>query len=211
VYQSIQTIIGEYMLANATIADLLRPTEKISAAIYDISLIICGSLLIALCARVKVLLPFSPIPVTAQTFAVLIIGALFGAKRGSFAALIYVIEGAIGLPIFALGGGFFELLGPTGGYLIGFIPAAYITGYLAQKGWDRRIGTTILAMVFGNIVIYSFGLVWMSYLMGINKSILSAGLYPFIASDLVKIILAAAVLPAGWKLLKSIGFDYKRR
>jgi len=199
------------MLATATVADLLRPAEKRSAVFYDIALVIGGSFLIALFAQLKVLLPFSPIPVTAQTFAVLMIGALYGANRGSLSALAYIIEGALGLPIFAFGGGFVELLGPTGGYLIGFIPAAYLTGYLAQKGWDRRIGTTILAMIFGNIIIYTFGLVWLSRLIGISKSILSVGLYPFIAGDLVKIVLAAAVLPAGWKLLKYIGFGDKRR
>ncbi|MHC4726048.1 MAG: biotin transporter BioY [Planctomycetota bacterium] len=199
------------MLATATVADLLRPTEKSSAAIYDFALVVGGSLLIALSARVMVLLPFSPVPVTAQTFAVLMIGTLLGAKRGSLAALVYIIEGTLGLPVFALGGGFAILLGPTGGYLIGFIPAAFITGFLAQKGWDRRIDTTVLAMIFGNLAIYTFGLLWMSRLMGINKSVLTAGLYPFIVGDLVKIALAAAVLPTGWKLLKFVGFDGKRR
>ena len=197
--------------ATATVADLLRPSEKRSAAVYDITLAIGGSLLIALCARVTVLLPFSPVPVTAQTFAVLMIGALLGAKRGSLAALAYIIEGALGLPVFAFGGGFAVLLGPTGGYLIGFIPAAYVTGFLAQKGWDRRIGTTILAMIFGNIVIYTFGLLWLSRLMGISKAVPVEGLYPFIVGDLAKIVLAAAVLPAGWKLLKYGGLDGKRR
>ncbi len=199
------------MLATAAVADLLRPSEKISAAIYDITLVIGGSLLIALSARLKVLLPFSPVPVTAQTFAVLMIGALLGAKRGGLAALAYIIEGALGLPFFSSGGGYTVLLGWTGGYLIGFVPAAYLTGFLAQKGWDRRTGTTVLAMIFGNLVIYAFGLLWMSYLMGINESVLSEGLYPFIVGDLAKIVLAAAVLPAGWKLLKYGGFDRKRR
>jgi biotin transporter BioY len=199
------------MLATATIADLLRPSEKSSAVIYDVALVLGGSFIIALSAQLKILLPFSPIPVTAQTFAVLMIGALLGAKRGGLAALAYIIQGALGLPVFALGGGAAVLLGPTGGYLIGFIPAAYVTGFLAQKGWDRRIGTTILAMIFGNIVIYTFGLLWMSRLMGISKSVLSVGLYPFIVGDLVKIVLAAAILPAGWKLLKYVGLDGKRR
>ncbi|MHC4538103.1 MAG: biotin transporter BioY [Planctomycetota bacterium] len=204
------------MLATATVADLLRPSEKISASIYDITLIIGGSLLIALSARVTILLPFSPVPITAQTFAVLMIGALLGAKRGGLAALAYIIEGVMGLPVFALGGGFAVLLGPTGGYLIGFIligfiPAAYVTGFLAQKGWDRRIGTTVLAMIFGNIVIYTFGLLWLSRLIGISKAVPVEGLYPFIVGDFVKIVLAAAVLPAGWKLLKYGGFDGKRR
>jgi biotin transporter BioY len=101
-----------------------------------------------------------------------------------------------------MGGGFAVLIGPTGGYLVGFIPAAYITGWLAQKGWDRRIGTTVLAMVLGNIVIYAFGLFWLCCLTGINRAVPAVGLYPFVVGDLLKIALAAAVLPSGWKLLE---------
>jgi len=201
---------GEDMLASATIADLLRPCEKRRALFYDISLVIGGSLLIGLCAQVKVLLPFSPVPITAQTFAVLMIGTLLGPWRGSLAVLAYMFEGAVGLPVFALGGGFTVLIGPTGGYLVGFVPAAYITGLLAQKGWDRRIGTTVLAMVLGNIVIYAFGLLWLCCLTGINRAVLSVGLYPFIVGDLLKIALAAAVLPSGWKLLEYGGIADKK-
>ncbi len=189
------------MLTNATVADLWRPSEKKLAGFYDVTLIIAGSLLIGLCAHVKVLLPFSPVPVTGQTFAVLIIGALLGGHRGCLAVFAYIIEGAAGLPVFALGAGPAVLLGPTGGYLFGFIPAVYITGRLAEKGWDRRIGTTILAMVFGNLVIYTFGLFWLCCLTGFNTIVLSMGLYPFIVGDLVKIVLAAILLPSGWKLL----------
>ncbi len=192
------------MLASSTVADILRPSDKGYAVIYDIALVIGGSLLIGLCARVSILLPISPVPITGQTFAVLMIGALLGAKRGSLAALAYIIEGAAGLPVFAFGGGFWILLGPTGGYLIGFIPAAYITGLLAEKGWDRRVATTILAMVFGNVVIYAFGLLQLCWLTGINKSVLAMGIYPFIIGDLLKIALAAAVLPLGWKLLEYV-------
>jgi biotin transporter BioY len=198
------------MLATATVADLLRPSQKSSAIIYNIILVIGGSLIIALSAHIKVLLPFSRIPVTAQTFTVLMTGALLGAKLGSLAVIAYLIEGIIGLPFFTSGGGFTALLGYTGGYLIGFIPAAYITGFLAQKGWDRKISTTILAMIFGNIVIYTFGLFWLVRLVGISKS-LSMGLYPFIAGDIFKILLATALLPTGWKLLNYGGVDLKRR
>ena len=189
------------MLTNVTVADLLRPSEKRLAGFYDVALIIGGSLLIGLCAHVKVWLPFSPVPVTGQTFAVLMLGALLGPRRGCLAVLAYIIEGAAGLPVFAVGIGPAVLLGPTGGYLFGFIPAAYITGRLAEMGWDRRIGTTVLAMVFGNLAIYSFGLLWLSCLTGFNIMVLTLGLYPFIIGDLVKIILAAILLPAGWKML----------
>ncbi len=198
------------MLASLTIADLLRPCEKKHAALYDIALVIGGSLLIGLCAQVKILLPFSPVPITGQTFAVLMIGALLGPWRGSLAVLSYIMEGVAGLPVFALGGGFTVLIGPTGGYLLGFIPAAYLTGLLARKGWDRRIGTTILAMVLGNIVIYAFGLLWLCCLMGINRSVPAVGLYPFVVGDLLKIALAAGALPAGWKLLEYSGFVSKK-
>ena len=190
------------MLTNATVADILRPSEKRIAGFYDITLIIGGSLVIGLCAHVKVFLPFRPVPVTGQTFAVLMIGALLGARRGCLAVIAYIIEGAAGLPVFAVGAGPASLLGPTGGYLFGFIPAVYITGRLAEKGWDRRIGTTILAMVLGNLVIYTFGLFWLCCLTGFNTMVLSMGLYPFIVGDLVKIVLAAILLPSGWKLLK---------
>jgi biotin transport system substrate-specific component len=191
------------MLANATIADVLRPCEKRRAGFYDIALVVGGSLVIVLSARVAI---GWPVPVTGQTFAVLMIAALLGSRRGCFAVLAYIAEGAAGLPVFAHGrAGFAVLLGPTGGYLAGFIAAAFIVGLLAEKGWDRRIGTTVLAMVFGNIAIYFFGLFWLCCLMGVKRTVLTAGLYPFILGDLTKIVLAAILLPAGWRLLGYIG------
>jgi biotin transport system substrate-specific component len=194
---------GVSMLTNATVADVLRPCEKKLAGFYDIALIICGSLLIALSAQVAI---GWPVPFTGQTFAVLMIGALFGARRGSLAVLAYLIEGAAGLPVFSRGGGGLPvLLGPTGGYLVGFVAAAFVTGSLAQKDWDRKIGTTILAMVFGNLVIYAFGLFWLCCLTGVSRAVLAVGLYPFVVGDLLKIILAAILLPSGWKLLGHIG------
>lgn len=197
------------MLASATIADVLRPCEKRRAAFYDIILIIGGSLVIALFAQLRILLPFSRVPITGQTFAVLMIAALFGARRGSFAVLAYIIEGVVGLPVFAMGSGFAVLRGFTGGYLVGFLAAAYIVGLLAERGWDRRVETTVLAMVLGNVVIYAFGLLWLSCLPGVNNVLLE-GLYPFIVGDLLKITLAAVVLPSGWKLLGYCGFAGKR-
>lgn len=200
------------MLTNITYAAVLRPSKKAYAGLYDIALIIGGSFFIALCARIRILLPFSPVPFTGQTFAVLIIGALFGAWRGSSSVLLYIMMGASGMPVFAMGGGFAVLLGPTGGYLVGFIAAAYITGLLAERGWDRRTGTTVLAMLFGNMTIYAFGLLWLCCLMGMNKAVLTEGLYPFVVGDLLKISLASALLPSGWKLLKYSGlytqYDY---
>jgi len=197
------------MLANATVADYLRPSEKLYAAFYDVALILGGSLLIGLSAKVKVLLPFSPVPVTGQTFAVLMVGALLGSGRGSLAVIAYLIQGLAGAPIFAFGGGLAVLLGPTGGYLIGFIPAAFVTGLLAEKGWDRRMATTVFAMILGNLAIYTCGLLWLTCLMGAKTTAFTMGLLPFIPGDILKIILAAILLPSGWKLLKytSLGSD----
>lgn len=191
------------MLTNATVADVLRPCEKKYAVLYDIILIISGSLLITLCTQVRILLPFSPVPITGQTFAVLMLGALLGSRRGSLSVILYIAEGAAGLPVFALGGGLPILFGPTGGYLFGFVPAAYIVGLLAERGWDRRVGKTILAMILGNVVIYTFGLLWLSRWVGIN-GVLIAGLYPFIFGDILKIALASIALPVGWKLLPDL-------
>jgi len=190
------------MLTNATIADIWRPYEKTRACLYDILLILGGSLLIALSAQIAV---GWPVPFTMQTFAVLIVGALFGSRRGSLAVLAYLIEGAAGLPVFSHGrGGLPILFGPTGGFLFGFIAAAFVTGLLAQKGWDRRVVTTIFAMFAGNVLIHIFGLLWLSLLVGFSSA-LATGVYPFIVGDLVKIGLAAALLPSGWKLLGRYG------
>jgi len=190
------------MLTN-TIADVFRPGVESLARAYDIALIAAVAMLIGLTAQVKVFLPFSPVPITGQTFAVLMLGALLGSRRGALSALLYIIAGIAGLPVFAAGAGLTALAGPTGGYLLGFVFAAYLTGKLAEKGWDRRVGTTILAMVLGNIVIHTFGVLWLSFLIGLRQAII-VGSYPFIIGDVLKIILAAMILPAGWKLLEHV-------
>jgi len=187
------------MLAKATVADLLRPNEKISAALYDIALIIVSSLLVALSAQLAI---GYPIPITAQTFAVLIIAALLGSRRACLCMFAYILEGAAGLPFFAAGkAGPAVLFGPTGGYLVGFVVAAFVVGFLAERGWDRRVTTTILAMIIGNIVIYAFGLAWLSHLAGLRNAF-AGGLWPFIPGDILKIALAAALLPSAWKMLR---------
>lgn len=190
------------MLTNATIADIWRPREKTSAGLYDISLILVGSLLIGLSAQIAI---GWPVPFTMQTFAVLMIGALFGAKRGSLTVIAYLIEGAAGLPVFSAGrGGLLFLFGPTGGYIFGFIAAAYVTGLLAQNRWDRRITTTICAMIIGDLLILSLGLLRLTLIVGFKNAMVT-GVYPFIGGDLIKIGLAAALLPSGWKLLGRFG------
>lgn len=185
-----------------TYADILRPSAKRLALFYDFALVLGGSLFIALSAQIAIPLPFSPVPITGQTLAVLLSGALLGSRRGGLCLLAYLAEGLTGLPVFAGGtAGLSHLLGPTGGYLVGFVVAAYITGLLAERGWDRRIITTFLAMLLGNIVIYAFGLPWLARFSGVER-VLSLGLYPFIPGDLLKLALATMLLPSGWKMLE---------
>ncbi|MBN1975664.1 MAG: biotin transporter BioY [Sedimentisphaerales bacterium] len=194
------------MILNSTVADILRPSEKSQAFLYNIALVFCGSIFIALSAQIAI---GGPVPFTMQTFAIPLIGALFGAKLGCMCVGLYLLEGLAGWPVFSYWrGGFHMLLGPTGGFLVGFLTAAYVTGFLAQRGWDRRFSTTFLAMLAGNIFIYTFGIIHLTNMMGFKQALV-IGLYPFIAGSVIKISLAAALLPTGWKLLAYCGFTDK--
>ena len=170
--------------------------------VRQVGLVIGFSLLTALAAQVVI--PIGPVPITGQTFAVLLTGALLGPRLGAMAMIAYLIEGASGLPFFAGGQfGLVHLMGPTGGYLVAFPAAAYITGAFAEHGWDRRFFSAAAAMAIGSIVIIVCGCVWFSLLT--HTSIVNAvrvTVAPFILGDVVKILLAAAVLPSGWKLLR---------
>jgi len=187
-------------MIHTTYADVLRPSAKHKALAYDAILVIGGSLFIALCAQFT--LHIGPVPITGQTLGVLLTGVLLGSRRGSLSALAYLAQGIAGLPVFAPGGpmGIARLLGPTGGYLLGFVAAAYVAGLLAERGWGRKASTALLAMLIGNAAIYAFGLPWLAFFVGI-ENVLPLGLYPFVIGDLMKAILAAASLPIGWKLL----------
>ncbi|MBI5960004.1 MAG: biotin transporter BioY [Chloroflexi bacterium] len=188
-------------MAYITYADALRPAAQRSARLYDAQLVLAGSLLVALSAQIAIRLPFSPVPITGQTLAVLLVGALLGSRRGGLALLAYLAEGAAGLPVFAGGAsGPTYMTGPTGGYLIGFVLAAALTGALAERGWDRRVWTTALAMLLGNVAIYVCGVIWLSTFVGFARA-LDVGLVPFLAGDTLKIALSAALLPSGWVLL----------
>jgi biotin transport system substrate-specific component len=183
-------------------ADVLRPSAKRYTGLYDVALVLGGSLFIALSAQIVIRLPFSPVPITGQTLAVLLVGALLGSRRGALSVVAYLAEGAMGLPVFAGGGtGIVWLLGPTGGYLLGFVPAAFITGWLAERGWDRRVETTLLLMLAGNVAIYAVGLPYLASITGFDR-VLHLGFYPFIVGDIAKCLLAAALLPSAWRLLR---------
>jgi biotin transport system substrate-specific component len=183
-----------------TYADLLRPSSRTQQVIVDVLLVVGGSLFVALMSQLRIQAGFSPVPITGQTLAVLLVGATLGSRRGVLAILTYLAEGAMGLPVFAGAGGAARLVGPTGGYLVGFVVAAFIVGWLAERGWDRHPLTTALAMLAGTAAIYLFGVSWLAILMGADKA-LPMGLYPFIIGDALKLLLAMALLPAGWKLV----------
>jgi biotin transport system substrate-specific component len=192
-------------LLHSTYSDVLRPQERLTALGYDAALVVGGALLIALSAYLKIQLPFSPVPITGQTLAVLLVGASLGWKKGSMSVLTYLAEGLAGLPVFAGGAsGPAYLLGPTGGYLLGFAVAALAVGWLAGRGWDRHIGLTLLAMLIGNVLIYLFGLAWLSGYVGIGQA-LPLGLYPFLIGDGIKLLLAGFLLPGGWLMLQRTG------
>jgi len=181
-----------------TLADVAWPRVGL---LRDFVLILVASLVTALAAQVAIPLPWSPVPLTGQTFAVLLSGAVLGARRGFLAQLVYLAQGAVGLPFFAGGAaGMAKLLGPTGGYLMAFPFAAALTGFLAERGWDRRFFTTYAALLAGSAVIFAGGLAWLARFVPADRLLMS-GLLPFIPGDLIKSALASAAFPAAWRWL----------
>ena len=170
--------------------------------VRQVGLVIGFSLLTALAAQVVI--PIGPIPVTGQTFVVLLTGALLGSRLGAMAMIAYLIEGASGLPFFQSGHfGLLYMMGPTGGYLIAFPAAAYVTGAFAEHGWDRHFLTAAAAMAIGSIIIMLSGWAWYSVVLHTSPLLtLYATVIKFIPGDIIKITLAAAVLPSGWKLVQ---------
>lgn len=177
-----------------------RSGAKLSA-LADISLILLGALFVAALAQVRI--PLQPVPITGQTLAVLLVGMALGTRRGALAIVAYLAMASAGLPLFTGGGaGLAYMAGPTGGYLVGFVAAAALVGWLAERGFDRNLWTTLFAMVLGNAVIYLFGVAWLSHLVGGWQNALATGVYPFLLGDALKALLAALLLPAAWRLLK---------
>ncbi|HEV7744573.1 MAG TPA: biotin transporter BioY [Pyrinomonadaceae bacterium] len=168
----------------------------------SVSLAVVFSLLTALAAQIVI--PIGPVPITAQTFAVLLTGALLGSRLGAMAMIAYLLEGGVGLPFFYGGhGGIAHLFGPTGGYLVAFPAAAFITGAFAENGWDKRLVTAVAAMFVGSIVILLAGWAWFSLVMHTPMLVaFKLSVLPHIPGDIIKILLAAAVMPTGWALLK---------
>lgn len=194
----------------ATLATIVWPTTgtHTNARIArNILLAVVGSSLLWASAKVQV--PFYPVPVTMQTFAVLALGMAYGWRLGAATVLLYLAEGALGLPVFAgtpeKGLGLAYMAGSTGGYLFGFVLAAAACGWLAERGWDRTVVATALAMLVGNVLIYIPGLIWLGILFGWDKPVLAWGLFPFLLGDATKAVLAAVVLPLTWRLISRRG------
>lgn len=189
-----------------TFSDLIlpRPQATTPALARDGLLMLGGSLLVALLAHLTIPLPL--VPITGQTLGVLLAGAALGWRRGGLAMLAYLAEGGVGLPVFAGGtGGMVHLLGPTGGYLVSYVLAAALIGFLAEHGWDRRSWSTALAMLLGNLVIYAVGLPWLGVVAHLSpQHTFQFGLYPFIIGDTIKLVLAAALLPGAWYLVTRV-------
>ncbi len=178
-----------------------------SSVLVDVLLIFAGAALVAASAQVAIPLPFTPVPITGQTFSVVLVGASLGALRGTASLALYVAVGLIGAPIYADGAsGWATVSGASGGYLLGFVLAAAVTGWLAERRWDRRFSSAVTAMLTGNVVIYLVGLPWLAAVLDTNlERTLELGLYPFVPGNILKLYLAGALLPAAWRLVEWTG------
>ncbi len=172
------------------------------AIIKPLLLIFSGVLILWMTAQIRINLFFTPVPITGQTFGVLILAAAYGSRLGMTTILAYLFVGIAGLPVFAgASSGWSYFSGVTAGYLVGFAAAAYVVGYLSEVGWDRRPMSVIASMLIGNLIIYLFGVTWLTYSLGVGFGKgLSLGLEPFIIGDAIKILLAAGFLPGMWTL-----------
>jgi biotin transport system substrate-specific component len=186
-----------------TIGDFLVPIrvgERMGSRLRHVALIAIGAALIFASSRVSIPVPGSPIPITGQTFGVLLVGGALGFRRGLASVVLYVLIGLIGLPFFAEGkGGVPVILGATGGYIVGFVIAGSLVGRLAELGWDRRIVGALGAMAIGNVVIYVIGVPWLMFVQHMDLPTgIAKGLTPFLFGDALKLILAALAFPAAW-------------
>ena len=177
---------------------LALPQDRNARLVVQVLLVLAGTALLALAAKITV--PFWPVPMTLQTLAVFLISAVYGRNLAVATLLTYLVQGAIGMPVFATGAGLAYMAGPTGGYLAGFVVAAAIVGHAADKGLDRKLFVMLGAMMLGEVAILALGAAWLAVLMGAEKA-LAFGVGPFIVTDVVKIALATATVRAAGSLL----------
>ena len=177
-----------------------------TGVLTDAALVLAGTGLVAGAAQISFSLPFTPVPITGQTFAVLLVGASLGTIRGFASLLLYLWLGVAGAPIYSdHAHGWSVVTSASGGYLVGFVLAAALTGFLAERRWDRTLSSSIGAMLTGSVVIYLVGLPWLAVVLDTNlEKTLEYGLYPFVPGDLFKLYLAAALLPGAWRVVKRV-------
>ena len=187
---------------DSTLASTLWPVRSRSRLLRNAVLAVGGSLLLALSAKVQV--PFYPVPMTLQTLAVLVLGAAFGARLAAATVALYLVEGLLGLPVFAGAvAGPAYMAGPTGGFLVGFLVAAAMIGWLAERGWDRSWATLLAAMALGHVIVFAFGFAWLAALIGPAKAF-AAGVAPFALATVVKTLLACALIGAAWSAVAQL-------
>ncbi len=177
----------------------LKNFENINSNFLIITLILFGSILLAISAKVQV--PFWPVPMTMQTFVIFLIGMTYSIRLSFATVAFYLFQGAIGLPVFAAGGGIAYLVGPTAGYLYGMLFASIVISYLANLGFSKTYFKAVLCLLIGSVIIFSFGIIYLGYIIGFEKA-LAVGLLPFIPSELFKIALAVALIPTLHKIIK---------
>jgi len=183
-----------------------RTFPRAAAWLRETVLILAGVLLLAGLAQVEIVLPFTPVPITGQTLGVLLIGAAYGARRGAATMAAYIAVGALGLPFFSGGGSGLRILtGATAGYLAGFVVAAYVIGRLCEGGLERSFRTSLIPFILGTLIIYAFGVAWLSHIVGGPAQAVTLGVVPFLVGDGIKLVTAGLVLPAAWRLLEPRG------
>ncbi|WP_298836468.1 biotin transporter BioY [uncultured Roseobacter sp.] len=191
--------------SHSVLAEIFGPRAGAARLVKQAVLVMLGIALLAVAAKIKVPMWPSPVPITMGTFAVLTIGAAYGARLGLATIVGYLLIGALGYDVFAgssaEAAGLTYMMGGTGGYLLGYVLATVTLGVLAARGWDRSVMLMAAAMLIGNAMIYVPGLLWLGQLYGWDKPILAWGLTPFLIGDALKLVLAAMILPAVWKLV----------
>jgi biotin transport system substrate-specific component len=196
------------MSSTAIVPTLVRPRNRTAALVADGVLVALGVILLALSAQISIPLPHTPVPLTGQTFGALLVGGAYGASRGFITFGAYLIVGGLGYGVFAQhasGWDVLKLSSATGGYLFGMLVAAGFVGWMADRGWDRKWWRSLPTMVIGNVIIYAFGAVWLAHALDLTAvETWNLGIRDFLPGDALKILLAAGLLPAGWKLVDAV-------
>jgi biotin transport system substrate-specific component len=192
--------------STASTATLRRAVFPHAGILTDALLVLGGALFVAVFAQISIPLPFTPVPITGQTFAVLLVGGALGTVCGMLSMGLYMFMGIVGVPVYAdHAHGWHVVTGATGGYLIGFLVAAAMVGYLADRGWDTKFSTSGTMMLTGNVFIFLCGCLWLQHVLHTNlEKTLEYGLYPFVPGEILKLYLAAALLPGAWALVRRV-------